>query len=302
MDTLMSMRVFQAVVDLGSYAAAARHLKLSKAMASKHVMHLESRLGARLLNRNSRHLSLTEPGQIYFERCKAMLEDLDDVETTVSRATVSPRGEIRVSAPAWLATDEFTRLLSEFRRQYPEVTFDIDISGRFVDIVEEGFDLALRASRSLNPNLIARPLMTMPFVMVASPSYLEQHGEPEAPEELRTHCLLSYSLLADPGKVRLLSPEGERSYAMQSVLSSNNENLLHAAALNSLGITILPAGVLQKDLDMGNLSVILPDYPPVSSELFAVYTSRRYLSSKVRVFIDFLSEHMGQQPTLSHRV
>lgn len=292
MDTLTSMRVFLAVVDGGTYAAAAKQLHISRAMASKHVMHLEQRLGARLLNRNSRHLSLTESGRIYLERCRTMLEDLDEVEATVSRQTVNPRGVIRLTAPTWLATDYFAGLLAEFRQQYPDVTFDMEITGRFTDIVEEGFDLALRASRSLSPHLIARPLLSMPFHLVASPLYLEQNGEPETPEELSQHGLLAYSLVPHPDIVRLQGPDGEIECQMTPVISSSNESLLHAAALNHMGITLLPRGVLQKDLDMGNLSVLLPDYPAAGSELYAVYTSRRYLSSKVRVFIDFLSEQM----------
>lgn len=291
MDTLLSMKVLVAVVDHASFVQAAEHLGLSKAMVSKHVMHLESRLGARLLNRNSRHLSVTESGRVYLERCRAMLEELDEVEATVSRATVTPRGTIRFTAPMWLATDYFTRLLREFRELYPDVSFDIDISGRFVDIVEEGFDLALRASRTLHPNLIARPLMTIPFYIVASPGYLARHGTPAKGSDLERHNMLGYSLIRG-NEFTLTGPEGEVKINVNSVLKSNNESLLLSASVNDMGISILPGGLVERELGQGNLTQILPDYTPLNSQLYAVYTSRRYLSAKVRTFIDFLSDRM----------
>ncbi|MFY0664873.1 MAG: LysR family transcriptional regulator [Natronospirillum sp.] len=292
MDTLHSMRVLVAVVENHSFAQAAEQLNMSKAMVSKHVMNLESRLGARLLNRNSRNLSVTEPGQIYLERCRTMLEELDEVEATISRATVTPRGTIRMTAPMWLATDYFTGLLREFRTLYPEVLFDIDISGRFVDIVEEGFDLALRASRTLQPQLIARPLMPIQFHLVGAPSYLTQRGCPTHPSELATHDMLSYSLVKS-GELTLAGPDGEVTVALKPVLQSNNESLLLASALNGMGITIIPGGLADREIELGNLLRILPAYCPQESRLYAVYTSRRYLSAKVRTFIDFLSDHMA---------
>jgi DNA-binding transcriptional LysR family regulator len=285
------MRVLVSVVDHDSFVQAAEHLGMSKAMVSKHVMHLESRLGARLLNRNSRHLSVTEAGQVYLERCRAMLEELDEVEETVSRATVTPRGTIRFTAPMWLATDYFTRLLREFRDLHPDVSFDIDISGRFVDIVEEGFDLALRASRTLHPNLIARPLMSIPFYIVASPGYLTRFGRPDHGKDLEQHHILGYSLIRSD-VFNLTGPEGEIKIQVKPILESNNESLLLSAAINDMGISVLPGGLVERELKQGSLEQILPDYTPLNSQLYAVYTSRRYLSAKVRTFIDFLSDRM----------
>lgn len=291
MDTLQSMRVLVAVVEHHSFAQAAEQLNMSKAMVSKHVMHLEQRLGARLLNRNSRNLSVTEAGQIYLERCRTMLEDLDEVEATVSRTTVTPRGTIRLTAPMWLATDFFTGLLREFRTLYPDVYFDIDISGRFVDIVEEGFDLALRASRTLQPNLIARPLMPIQFHLVASPDYLARRGHPETPADLAEHDLLSYSLVKSRA-LTLVGPDGEVAITAKPVLQSNNETLLLGAALNGMGITVVPGGLAGREIELGHLVHLLPEYSPENIRLYAVYTSRRYMSAKIRTFIDFLSERM----------
>lgn len=291
MDTLQSMRVLVAVVDNHSFAQAAEQLSMSKAMVSKHVMHLEKHLNARLLNRNSRNLSLTELGQIYLERCRVVLEELDEVEATVSCAAVSPSGTIRMTAPMWLATDYFTGLLREFRALYPDVSFDIDISGRFVDIVEEGFDLALRASRTLQPHLIARPLTPIQFHIIASPTYLAQRGVPGHPSELATHDVLSYSLIKNK-ELTLTGPEGDVTVAFKPVLQSNNESLLLASAINGMGITIIPSGLSHREIELGNLTQILPAYRPPETRLYAVYTSRRYLSAKVRTFIDFLSDRM----------
>ena len=171
MDTLRSMRVFRAVVELDSFVRASERLGLSPAMVSKHVMHLERHLDARLLNRSSRHLSLTEIGKVYFEQCREMLDNLDEVEATVGRTTVVPRGMLRLSAPVWFANPIFTRTLAAYRERFPEVTFDIDLSGRVVNLVEEGFDLALRVSQAPSPALIARPVGKVMFYLVAAPAY-----------------------------------------------------------------------------------------------------------------------------------
>ncbi len=293
MDTLLSLRVFIAIVEQESFSAAAAQLGLSRAMVSKHLMHLEQRVNARLLNRNNRHISLTDSGRLYLEHCRHTIEALDDAEAAVSRTTANPRGVIHFSAPLWLANQQFSSLLAEYREQYPEVTFDIDISGRFVDIVDEGFDLALRASRSLSPNLIARPLITMPFHLVASPEYLQRQGVPTSPDALWYHDMLSYSLESGAQTLRLRDRDGmELRTRVRPALTANNETLLRAAALAGLGITMLPLGLIQDDLERGTLVTVLPDFPPAANPLFAVYTSRRYLASKVRTFIDFLSEKL----------
>jgi len=294
MDTLLSMRVFQAVVDQQSFTAAAHQLDLSKAMVSKHIMHLEQHLGARLLNRNSRNLSLTEAGRIYLQRCRNVLEEIDEVESVITHSNITPKGEIKLSAPLWIANTQFIGLLDQFRQRYPDVTYDIDISGRFVDIVEEGFDLALRASRTINPSLIARHLTRMPFKMVVAPHYLAQHMSPKHPQDLTKLQVLSYSLVNHQGLIQLNGPEGEVSVQMSSVMSSNNEFILYQAALQGMGIGILPEGLISQDLATGRLIELLPEYHAPQQPLYAVYTSRRYLSLKVRLLIDYLSEHLKQ--------
>ena len=285
MDTLRSMRVFRAVVELDSFVRASERLGLSAAMVSKHVMHLERHLGARLLNRSSRHLSLTEIGKVYFEQCRDMLDNLDEVEATVGRTTVVPRGMLRLSAPVWFANPIFTRTLAAYRARFPEVTFDIDLSGRVVNLVEEGFDLALRVSAAPSPALIARPVGSVAFYLVAAPAYLARAGVPRLPQELAAHAMISYSLMAAGNELRF---DGV-TVKFQPVLQSNNESLLHAAALDAMGIALLPSWQADDDLAAGRLVRLFDSYRLVSGKVYAVYTSRRYLSSKVRTFIDFLA-------------
>ena len=178
MDTLTSLRVFCRVAELRNFTAAAERLRLSPAMASKHVMHLEQRLATRLLNRTSRSVSLTEAGALYLERARQALDALDEAEAAIGSTVVNPRGTLRLSAPIWAASQPFVALLADYRTRYPEVRIDIDLSGRMVNLVEEGFDVALRASASLDPGLIARKLASVPFLLVASPAYLDRTGRP----------------------------------------------------------------------------------------------------------------------------
>lgn len=289
MDTLLSMRVFRAVVELESFVRAAGRLELSAAMASKHVMHLERHLGARLLNRSSRHLSLTEIGKVYFEQCRDMLDNLDQIEATVGRTAVTPRGVLRLSAPVWFANPIFTRALAGYRARYPEVQFDIDLSGRAVNLVEEGFDLALRVSQAPAPALIARPLGAIEFHLVAAPAYLARAGRPQRPAELARHAMISYALLGSGNELVFDGPQGRERVKFTPVLQTNNESLIHAAALDAMGIALLPSWQTDDDLAAGRLERLLPAWGMPSGTLCAVYTSRRYLAPKVRTFVDYLA-------------
>src|ERR1700752_212143 len=189
MDTLTSIKVFRQVVESGSFVAAAERMDFSTAMVSKHVMHVEKRLGVRLLNRNSRPLSLTEPGRVYYERCKTIIEDLEATELELGSLGSAPRGTLRVTCPSWFASQRMADNLAEFRRRYPEIVVDVSFEDRHVDLVEEGYDLALRVTResSLPPGLIARPIRPVSFFIAASLKYLKRHGPPKPPGELARH-------------------------------------------------------------------------------------------------------------------
>jgi DNA-binding transcriptional LysR family regulator len=296
MDTLMSLRVFCTVAELKSFTAAADRLNLSPAMASKHVMHLEKRLATRLLNRTSRHVSLTESGQLYFNQTKQMIEGLDEVESAVSNVTVVPRGTLKLSAPIWIANPEFVQLLAQFHERYPDVSFDVDLSGRIVNLVDEGFDLALRVSKAdrLDPGLIARPLADVEFHLVASPSYLERTGRPQSLNDLNGHALLLYTYVSYHGGLTVEGPEGRETVKFNVVLESGNETLLYMAAVEGMGVTFLPKWLAETDVEAGKLELILPDALKMGATLYAVYPSRKYLSAKVRAFIDFFSANLQQ--------
>lgn len=292
----MSLRVFCTVAELKSFTAAADRLNLSPAMASKHVMHLEKRLSTRLLNRTSRHVSLTETGTLYFNQARQMIDGLDEVESAVSNVTVVPRGTLRISAPIWIANPQFVHLLAQFHDRYPDVHFDVELSGRVANLVDEGFDLALRVSQPdrLDPGLIARPLSDVEFLMVASPSYLQRTGRPLTLSDLNGHALLLYTYVPYHGGLTLDGPEGRETVKFRVVLESGNETLLYMAVVEGMGVTFIPRWLAEKDVEAGKLEVILPDALKMGATLYAVYPSRKYLSAKVRSFIDFFSAYLQQ--------
>jgi DNA-binding transcriptional LysR family regulator len=298
MDTLKSFRVFCAVAELQSFTAAAARLGLSPAMASKHVMHLEDRLGIRLLNRTSRHVSLTEPGALYLAQARQMLDGLDEVEAALSNVTVSPRGTLKLSAPVWIANTRIIRRLADYHRRYPDVRLDLDLSGRIVNLVDEGFDLALRATapNRLDPGLIARPLAKIDFRLLGAPAYLERAGRPAEIADLNGHALLLYSGANAGGSVTLEGAAGPETVKFRIVMQSENETILHLAALEGMGLAFLPAWLAQPDIEEGRLELVLPDAVRFETTLHAVYPSRKYLSAKVRTFIDFLASEDGSPP------
>ena len=287
MDSLVSMRVFCLVAELKSFATAAQRLRISPAMASKHVMQLEQRLGTRLLNRTSRRVSLSESGALYFEQARQMLDALDEVEAAVSNATVVPHGTLRLTAPVWMANTIFAGVLADYQARYPDVRLDVDLSGRLVNLVEEGFDLALRATGAPDEALIARPITNVPFYMVAAPAHLDRVGRPAKPADLAGQALLHYALY--PGESFSLNRNGTvETIKLNPVLRSGNETLLHMAALEGMGFAFLPKWLVTEDIAAGRLLHILPDDVVFEGRLFAVYPSRKYLSAKVRTFIDFI--------------
>lgn len=296
MDTLLSMRVFCAVADHRSFTVAAKRLDLSPAMVSKHVMHLESRVGNRLLNRTSRHVSLTETGALYFDQTKRMLEGLDEVEAAISNTTLMPRGTLRLSAPVWVASQCFSALLAGYHRCYPDVCLDMDLSGRIANLADEGFDLALRATapERLDPGLVARPLMQIRFCLVASPTYLRHAGRPKKIADLNGHALLRYSGMASNDRVTFDNADDRHTVTFRTVMQSENETLLHMAALHGMGVAFLPTWMVEHDVAQGNLKAVLPHVTTVGTTLHAVYPSRKYLSAKVRSFIDYLAQNSDQ--------
>ena len=290
MDTLLSMKVFRQVVESGSFVAAAERIDLSTAMTSKHVMNLERNLGVRLLNRTSRHMSLTEIGTIYYEQCQEILDRLEVVEAAVKRSAVVTSGTLKVTAPVWFANPTFTKALAAYRTRYPAVLLDLNLNDRKVDLVEEGFDLALRVSSNLETSLLSRRICPIQFRFVAAPSYLRDNGCPTTASELSQHVFLSYAYSPLGDGLFFEHPHGREKIAMTTSMRSNSTSMLYQAAIAGMGWTALPEWLIEDDLTSGKLELLQLDYT-FCSYLDAVYTSRRYLSPKVRTFVDFLADY-----------
>ena len=296
-DTLTSIKVFRQVVESGSFVAAAERMDLSTAMVSKHVAHVEKRLGVRLLNRNSRTLSLTEPGRVYFDRCKTILEDLEATELELGALGSAPRGTLRITCPSWFARQRMADELAEFRRRYPDVLVDISFEDRSVDLVEEGYDLALRVTHegSLSAALIARPLRSMPIFIAASREYLKRHGTPASREELAHHDFVAMGNL---DSLAFTGTNGKIEVPLRVVMRFRSVNGVGHAVAAGIGLAPLPQTFFE-DATL-KLQPVLMDHPLQDATLYVVYVSRRYLPLKIRAFIDFAIERFSaSEPKLT---
>jgi DNA-binding transcriptional LysR family regulator len=288
MDTLTSLRVFREVVESGSFVAAATRLNLSTAMASKHVAHLERLLGARLLNRTSRHLSLTESGTVYLEQCREALDSLQAGEAAIGLSREAPRGVLKVTAPVWCANRRFADVLAAYTLEHPAVVVDIRLENRKADLVEEGYDLALRVTREPSPTLIVRPLCTLQFHLVATPAFLLREGRPKDTADLeRLGAILPTYLNLDGLEVN--GPTGRLRLRLTATMKTDDTTLSYHAVHAGLGMAYLPDWLVGDDLRSGALLHVLPGHGAPPLTLFAAYTSRKYLTAKVRSFIDFFS-------------
>ncbi len=298
MDSLTSMKVFCAVVDNGSFAAAAGKLQLSRAMVTKHVMHLENHLNIRLLNRTTRRLSLTEAGASYYDRCTQILTELEDAEAQARQASAEPRGTLRINAPYSFATAHIAPFLPEFLASHPDLKLDITLNDRFVDLVEEGFDVAIRVAAALpESSLVARKLAPCRMVVCGTPEYFQKHGEPGTPADLERHNCLSYSVSAAQGHWVFTSADGRRhSVKASGNVRANSGDTLRAATLSGIGVMLLPTFVVGQELSDGRLRAVLTDYQTQEWGVYAVYPSRRHLSAKVRAFVEFLAQKYGPKP------
>ena len=293
MDQLTSMQVFQAVVDSGSFAHAGERLGISAPMVSKHVAQLEKRLGARLLNRSSRHQSLTEAGQRWYAQSSLALEMLDAAAQELGQHSDAPRGQLKISAPVWCATPRMAHILAGYRARYPEVLVDIHLDNHKVDLATGGYDMALRAAKEPAGHLIARPLCEVPFYLVATPAYLQRAGTPQQPPDLARHAAVVPSYVAT-GQMQLSQANGRSAplHLVPALLSDDSNLSLHAVRAG-MGIGMLPAWLVDADVQSGALVQVLPQWKVLTVTLYAIYTSRRYLAPKVRSFIDWLSGELG---------
>ncbi|APP86585.1 LysR family transcriptional regulator [Xanthomonas hortorum pv. vitians] len=294
MDTLDAMRVFTAVAERSGFSAAADALDRSTASVTRQVAALEQRLGTRLLNRTTRRVSLTSAGTAYYQRCLQLLADLDDLEATVGAQALEPAGVLRVNAPVSYGIERLAALLPGFRARYPQVELDLSLSDRLVDMVEEGFDVAIRITRQPAPTLIARQLGKVRLLTCAAPAYLARAGTPSHPSDLAGHECLLYHYSPNGDEVRLHGPDGDTTVRIHGGLRANNGHVLSAAAVAGQGIAMQPDFLADDHLAAGRLVRILPEYELADIGIFAVYTSRSHLAPKVRSFIDYLVETMGE--------
>jgi DNA-binding transcriptional LysR family regulator len=293
MDLLASMKVFVAVVDGGSFAAAANRLDTSRAMASKQVQNLEEHLGTRLLNRTTRKLSLTETGRGFHERCVQIIADVEEAEQAAGQMTSVPRGVLKVTMPLSYGQHVLGSMIGEYVQSYPLVRLDIALSDRKVDIVEEGFDLAIRIGALAQSDLIARKIGGIRSLVCAAPAYLAKFGRPASPGELSQHACLGYTLTGTGAEWRLEGPEGEVVVPISGPVRADNGDFLRLAAVSGAGVVMQPQFIVADDLAAGRLVRILPEWQSGELGVHAVYPSRKHLSAKVRTFVDFMAARLA---------
>ncbi|MEP6876165.1 MAG: LysR family transcriptional regulator [Burkholderiales bacterium] len=290
MDRLRAFEVFVSVVGKQGFARAAEALNTSPANVTRYIGELESHLGTRLLNRHSRKLSLTESGEALFERAKAVLDDVAEAEAVTASATLQPRGRLRINVPLSFGVLHLAPLWPKFAKLYPEVELDIALIDRVVDIVEEGYDLGVRISRTGSATHAARKLATSHNIVCASPAYLRKHGRPKRPSDLTEHTCIGYNYAASADEWKFTDDAGrEHGVRVPCVMHTNNGDTARAAALAGMGVIWQPTFLIGADLRAGTLVPLMPGYRMHDIDVLAVYPSRRHLSAKVRVMVDFLA-------------
>lgn len=299
MDKFDSIRAFTQVVTFGGFAAAAREMGLSRSAVNKLVIGLENELSVQLLHRSTRRVSPTATGLAFYDRCVEILASLEAAERAVMQMHEEPQGKLRVNAPMSFGTMYLASALADFLVQYPALEVQLTLNDRFIDPIEEGFDLTVRiAQRQESASLIMHQLVPVQRVLCAAPTYLETHGIPTHPRELRDRSCLHYGQLAVEDRWTLIGPDGEHAIAVRGVLCSNNGEVLKDAAIRGLGITLLPMFIVSKELQQNRLQTILSEYHPPEIFIYAIYPINRHLSVKIRLLVDFLQERFCQSEQL----
>jgi len=300
MDTLTSINVFRQVVESGSFVGAAERLDLSTAMVSKHVMAIEKRLRVRLLNRNSHKLSLTEPGKLYFERCKSILKDLEEAEHEMESLSSAPRGTLRVACcDTCIPSLGFAGVLAEYRRRWPEVVLDISYVDRAVDMVEEGYDLALRlvSDDDLPAGVVARRVRPVPFRLAASRAYLERHGVPKVPEDLTRHDIVT---AGGPECLSIEGPEGPIEIPLRVAVRCRTMAGVAITVAGGVGLGLLPAAMLNDPAFVNVLRPVLSEFRLKEPTLYLLYPDRKHLPFKARAFIDLVLQSGARKQVQTH--
>lgn len=295
MDRWTEIELFVQVAETGSLSRAAEALELSNAAASRHLSALEARLGARLVERNTRRLYLTDTGQEFFSRAKTILADLKDAESAVNATALNPTGTLRITASLSFSLHHVAPLLREYTQRYPNVSVHVEAANRYLDIIDNNIDVAIR-TREIEPdsNITIRRLAETRRILAASPRYFAQHGFPKTLEDLQRHKLLIYTYANNPNELRFTRDGKTTSITVKGLLESNDGQILRTAALDGMGILVQPTYILYNDIVAGRLVPVLDDWDLPHLTINLAYPSRKHLSAKVRTFIDFIAEHFAK--------
>ena len=294
-DRFQAITAFVRVVETGSFARAADRLDVSVSAISRQVADLEAHLDARLLHRTTRRLSLTESGRAFHERCLQLLADLDEAEQSANAGTAKPRGTLRLTCSVTFGARHLATAIADYYVRYPQLRFDIELSDRASDLVDEGFDVAVRIGAIGSTNLVGRKVGETRLLCVAAPSYLARHGEPRRPEDLANHLCLTYEYSANRYVWPFCDAQGrERNVRIAGPIHANHGRFLEALAVAGVGIAYEPDFIVGPDVRTGLVVPVLRKFLAPPSSIYVVYPSRRHLSAKVRTFADFLSERFAQ--------
>ncbi|PTE10961.1 LysR family transcriptional regulator [Mesorhizobium helmanticense] len=295
MDRLQSMAIFVRAVERGSFSAAAEDFRLTGTMVGMHVRSLEERLGARLLNRTTRRQSLTDVGKLYYERCKQILGDVADAESSAARLQSVPRGRLRVMTPVSFGVHALAPACADYLSSNPEVAIDLVLSDRPIDMVEEGFEIMVRIGDLADSTMIARPLLPYRSIVCAAPAYLDRRGVPQRPDDLSGHVCMGFAHPVASREWRLQGPQGEISVPVSLALTVNNGEALRMAALSGLGIIMQPEILLDDDVRAGRLIPLLPDFLPLPKPMHVLTLPDRHPPPKIRSFVDFVVSRYGRR-------
>ncbi len=298
MDRFENAKVFAAVVEAGGFTPAAERLGLSRAAASKHVQQLEERLGARLLERTTRRVSVTEAGRAFYQQCRRILADLEEAERAASELHNEPRGELRVIAPTNFGLAELGTAIADLIVAYPRLHINLTFNDRVTDPIENGYDVAISVGRprGTSSSLVVRKLNTSRRILCASPDYLSHRGVPKQPEDLSGHDCLSYSYLEEPDEWHLIGRDGERVVKVSGPIVTSHRQVLRTAAVRGLGIAYGPVIFFHEDIVAGRVVQVLPQFRLPEATIYAVYPAGRQLSAKVKAFNDFMARYFANNP------
>ncbi len=293
MDQLSALRLFRKTVELGSFAETARATGLTAAAVGKNISELEAHLKVRLFNRTTRRMSLTEAGTLYFQQVTPVLDQLEEADRSLTSHHNQPSGLLRVTAPLTMTIISLSRFIPEFLERYPEITLDLNLDDRLIDIVREGYDIAIKGSDSLkNSSLISRRVSRLHHVLCAAPSYFETYGTPQVPADLRQHNCIRYSLSDHAHEWEFRKGEQTERIAVTGRYLVSSSFAVRDALCAGFGLSLIPVSYVEQDIAAGRLVTALDDWQQIETGVYAFYPSRQYLAPKVRVFLDFLSEKL----------